>query len=226
MNTREVLCTLLDATAFVDAVMARAFADAPDVAFAEQLRGEALRQAIGMLDMGQTLSAKLDVAVSQACELGLDGMRSEFENAFFGIPTKIHPYESVFESEEKMLFQPHTLEVRKAYRAQGFEAPLHAQFPDDSLALELEFLQKVLASASEALSAGDAAACFDLINAALTFLDEHLGLWVAEFVSSFEATRFEGGFYHRLSQLMADLVVQEKAMLRQIFSERDSYCSE
>lgn len=226
MNTRDALCSLFAAAGFVDAVMARAYASSPDEIFVEQLCREGCRGAFGLIDGEGALAQRFEGIVSLAQEMGLEGLKSEFEDAFFGIGAKIHPYESVQASPENMLFQHCTLEVRAAYRSLGLEAPHKANNPDDSLALELDFMQKALMSASDRLAENDVAACQASVGAARAFLDEHLGAWASKFASSFDGTRHEGGFYHAFSQLMADAVAQEKAMLAQISPELDDLLSE
>lgn len=226
MNTQDALCTLFDAAGFADAMMARAFADTPDALFVEQLCGEGLQDAVGLVSDDEALAEKLQAVVTLARQYDPEKAKSEFENAFFGIGSKIHPYESVFASEENALFQQQTLEVRAAYRSQGFVAPQRNQFPDDGLALELEFLQKTFASASKTLECGDEVTCRSSIDAAQAFLRDHLGVWVTDFASSFEETRYEGGLYHALALLTAELVAQEQTMIQQIGADFDGLFSE
>lgn len=63
--------------------------------------------------------------------------------------SRTSPYESVYRTDDHTLFGPTTLEVREAYRRHGFELATDHNEPDDHIALELEFLARLLAMAIE-----------------------------------------------------------------------------
>ena len=222
MDTLEALRTLLDAQSYADAMVARLFIAGPDDGCLVRLAGVGLRESVALLDDDEdTLSRLLAGAAKTADELGCDGATGEFENAFYGIGSKIHPYESVFRSDENLLYQLCTLEVRATYRELGFEVPQHTQFPDDSFALEFEFMHKACEKAATALASGDVELCQLAVRMLQRFIQQHVGTWAGPFAQSFERTRYEGGLYHQLACFGAALVAQQAVVTEQVSSELD-----
>lgn len=65
------------------------------------------------------------------------------------------PWGSVYMSEERLVFQKETLEVRNWYREFGLAAENLYREPDDHIALELGFLAHLAKLEYEALKAKD-----------------------------------------------------------------------
>jgi TorA maturation chaperone TorD len=82
------------------------------------------------------------------------------------------PWESVYRSDEHVLFGHTTLEVREAYRQMGFVVA-NSEEPDDHIGLELLFV----AILSEKSAAGDSASR----HARDAFFGQHLLQWVPIF---------------------------------------------
>jgi TorA maturation chaperone TorD len=82
------------------------------------------------------------------------------------------PWESVHRSEERVLFDVTTLEVREAYRQMGF-AIANSSEPDDHIGLELLFIAILL----EKAAAGNCTAR----QAKDAFLRQHILQWVPDF---------------------------------------------
>lgn len=71
---------------------------------------------------------------------------------FIGIGTRVAPWESVYVSPDRLVFQASTLAVRDAYGAAGFVAKNKGAEPDDHIATECDFMAKLAAQAAEAFA--------------------------------------------------------------------------
>lgn len=87
------------------------------------------------------------------------------------------PWESVHRTRERMIFQDSTLDVRARYRAFGLEAKQLGREPDDSMALELEFLAIVLGREGKARRRHDIVEAQCCADEAASFYREHIGRW-------------------------------------------------
>ena len=88
------------------------------------------------------------------------------------------PWESVYsESNEGLIFQQETADVRKAYRAFVLQIDRLHHEPDDHIASELEFVATLAARAAEALREGRTADAQAFEDAKQAFLTGHLQTW-------------------------------------------------
>jgi TorA maturation chaperone TorD len=137
------------------------------------------------------LSASQEAGESQAKLAG------DYERLLTGPnPPLAPPYESVYRSPDRLLFDGATFEVRAAYRRLGVRAPNLNREPDDHIGLEFSFLAIACARARDALEAGDAVALDDALGLQRSFLAEHLLCWGGECLGLIEqsaATSFYKG---------------------------------
>jgi putative dimethyl sulfoxide reductase chaperone len=105
-------------------------------------------------------------------------MQADYTRLFIG-PDKViaAPWESVYFSEERLVFQEQTLEVRNWYRRFGLEAEKIHREPDDHIGLELLFLSHLAALGVQALNEQDNARFRELLDAQREFFKKHLGTW-------------------------------------------------
>jgi TorA maturation chaperone TorD len=122
------------------------------------------------------------VANETQAELGQD-----FERLLTGPnPPLAPPYESVYRSTERLLFDGPTFEVRAEYLRVGVRAPNFNREPDDHIGLELSFLAIVCGKALEALERSDALALDEALELQRRFLTEHLLCWAGECLAMIE----------------------------------------
>lgn len=88
------------------------------------------------------------------------------------------PYESVYLSDEHLIFEEQTLAVRHFYARFGLQAPSLNREPDDHLGLELDFLARLSVLGLDALDDGDLESVGAVTDAIGQFLTEHLLRWV------------------------------------------------
>lgn len=125
-----------------------------------------------------------------------------FAQLFYGVGVRPVPLvESVYTSEEHVLYDRAYLAVREAYAEAGFESDGAFEQPADDLCVELAFASFLLVGAAE----GDA----NCAGALARFCREHLGAWAPAAVAD-----LRGAATHPLYLAAADLVTALLAALR------------
>lgn len=194
-------------------LLQRGFAREPD---------EALFKIIRQEDACQQL-VKMDSALAKAWEELLSAdeeelptwvtkEREEFQRLFIGPgPLQAPPWESVYTSKEANLFDRATLEVRAIYLEQGYQFSRYQHEPDDHLALELEFMAKMI---EQWLQLEDEEERSISLHVQHDFLKQHLINWVPLFAQRIEKlsnSRFYQGLAHLLQQfLIIDLELLQR----------------
>ena len=108
----------------------------------------------------------------------LVNLKTDYVRLFSGIgKSPVIPWESVYFSDNRLLFQEQTLDVRAWYRRFGLEAEKIHREPDDHIGLELLFLSHLAALGIQALNEQNNARFEELLNAQREFLKQHLGAW-------------------------------------------------
>lgn len=111
----------------------------------------------------------------------LPDLRWDYTRLFVGPgPILAPPWESVYRSRERLLFEPTTLDVRRAYARFGLQAPRLNQEPDDHLGLELAFMLHLCGLGVQAAQAQDNVALDTALAAQRDFLSQHLLQWAPE----------------------------------------------
>lgn len=159
---------LLDEDVFAEAPFA---ADQPDVQ-----AGLALIQ-----DWQRTIGSQLGPAAFSELE-------ADYNRLFVG-PGKLlaAPWESVYFSDERQLFQAQTLDVRAWYRRFGLEGANAGHEPDDHIGLELAFLAHLAGLTLPALREPGGASPQALLDAQRGFLKAHLLCWAPAWCQQVEA---------------------------------------
>lgn len=125
-------------------------------------------------------------------------------------PLLVPPYESVYRTPERLLFEEPTMQVRAAYAEFGLQAPLLYREPDDHIGLELQFLCALCTGALDALQSGDATGAERHVAAHARFLVDHVLTWAEEFLDLLDA-RAETDLYRALAALTRGTVDQAAA---------------
>ncbi|GAB47092.1 TorD/DmsD family molecular chaperone [Mobilicoccus pelagius] len=116
------------------------------------------------------------------------------------------PYESVHTSEEGLLFEPETLDVRAWYHHYDLAAPREGREPDDHVGLELEFVATLASWAWEALERGDTDAAAVFAEGARGFCETHLGQWGVGF-AELAAREARTDFYRGVASLTSGFLL-------------------
>ena len=187
---RDTVSALLGARQALYALLARCW-DAPlDEGALSLMRSPDLETLCRLMDDGadgdvaslDDLRAKL---VAEIATRGLDQVHRAFNWCFLGIGTRVAPWESVYVSSDRLVFQASTLAVREAYSAAGFVAKNKGSEPDDHIATECDFMAKLAAQAAEAFAMQDKEECQSALCSSQSFLHDHLDAFAEDFTESF-----------------------------------------
>ncbi|MGV8964763.1 MAG: TorD/DmsD family molecular chaperone [Cellulomonas sp.] len=128
-------------------------------------------------------------------------VRRDYNRLFYGPgPMLAPPYESVHRSDDGLVFERETMQVRAAYAAFQLAAPRLNKEPDDHLALELGFLAELCVRAMDAVDAEDDLALTRLLVGVQDFLEDHLLVWGPQCLTQ-AADGAETSFYRGVAAL-------------------------
>jgi len=128
------------------------------------------------------------------------------------------PWESVYRTEERVLFGPQTLEVRAAYEAFGLVTEHRNKEPDDHIGLELEFMAVLSRSCRDCLLGGDREGGERIRRAQLNFLDVHLLQWAPRFCRNVYANA-ETKLYAGIASVTEGLLCWDRVFLDTLHME-------
>ncbi len=142
-------------------------------------------------------------------EQDLKDVKIDYTRLFTGMrKLPVVPWESVYFSDERLVFQESTLKVRYWYRRYGLESVELYKEPDDHIGLEISFLghlAKLTLAAKESL---DEAKFESLLSAQRDFLSQHLILWGplwSSLMIKYARTRFYRGIAFLTRGLLLEL---------------------
>ena len=134
-----------------------------------------------------------------------------------------YPWESMYVSHRRLLFQKSTLEVREAYREFGYELQERGKVPDDHLSLECAFMAKMAEKTLEVWdvvfpgqedgasksASEDAFAPFGelrrLLDGQERFLNDHATRWFSLYAADL-GKNDEGSMYALVANMIAAFV--------------------
>jgi putative dimethyl sulfoxide reductase chaperone len=142
-----------------------------------------------------------------------DELRSDYTRLFIG-PGKVlaPPWESVYYSEERLIFQEQTLKVREWYRRFGLESEKLHNEPDDHIGLELAFLTHLAGLALQVLQDKDSEKLDKILDAKRQFLKAHPLKWAPYWQEEVEK-HAQTDFYRGLALLTVGALKALDALL-------------
>lgn len=131
----------------------------------------------------------------------IDALKRDYARLFVGPGTLLaYPWESVYRSNEHLIFEEQTLQVRQAYRAYGMEIPNLNREPEDHIGLELLFVAHLAGLALESLRNERHDDVERYIDAMRDFLHDHTLVW-AQACMGRVRDNAETVYYRRLADL-------------------------
>lgn len=204
LQVREVAYSLL----------ARLFGEEPDPDFLRELHRRQVFMTFLYADENPEVREGTQRVAAHLAELetlgedGFEALRWDYTRLFIG-PDRLPapPWESAYLTEERLLFQEPTLEVRRAYRKYGL---LPRNFPheaDDHISFELEFMARLCRLAHENKAGQD-----EVLADQAAFLCKHLQRWAPAYARDLEA-HASTGFYRGAASLLRGFLEADAAFM-------------
>ncbi|MEG0776380.1 MAG: molecular chaperone TorD family protein [Raoultibacter sp.] len=152
-------------------------------------------------------------------DVSLEALQSDYAVVFEGpesLPAP--PWESVYTSNKRLLFQKSTLEIRNIYRSQGLLPSLYPRVADDHISLELDYLSHLAQRSLEAFVAQDEESYAQAMAANKAFLVDHLGVWVGSFADDLAKWKSDS-FYTYAAKTLEVFIRNEITNLEVICAE-------
>ncbi|MEL1133660.1 molecular chaperone TorD family protein [Desulfitobacterium sp. THU1] len=148
-------------------------------------------------------------------EQTIDKLRSEYTYLFIG-PNSLPapPWESVYLTKERVLFQESTLNVRRAYLKYNFLPSNYPHEADDHIGLEMDFMAHLSQLAQEHFEKRSIKDFITVVEDQKAFLQEHLLLWIGDFAEDIQKSKT-----HNFYPPMADLTKQVLKIDAQLLDE-------
>lgn len=217
---------LLAARAAVYRTIQNLLGNEPSIDFLTQLAGDTAREVLAIFGQAEVeYSAALEELYAVLCN-GLesaDQFQAKLENSFtrlFVGPGNVEaaPWEPLYLGKENTLFQPSTLEVRRAYVAQGFIPRQYPNVADDHIALELDFMAALAERSEAAFLEKDNQGAAECLVASKDFLEQHLLVWVPAFVKALRAAKYSY-FYQEVGNLLEVFLPIDQHALDELIHE-------
>lgn len=125
------------------------------------------------------------------------------------------PWESVYLSKERIIFDEHTLAVREFYKRWDVNTNTKSKEPDDHIGFELEFMNILISKSIKALENNDINFLKESLLAQKDFLDKHILLWIDEFSSMLYKNAMED-YFKGLALFSLDYLKMDKELLEDL----------
>lgn len=173
------------------------FGNEPSLQLLQIATGEHTQEAIQLLetkdnefaDIQALLNKVKDSILSNPDEF-LDKLVSEYTYLLLG-PNKLPapPWESVYRTKERLIFQESTLSVRRIYLKHQFLPANYPHEADDHIALELNFMAHLAKLSLEKFERESIDEVKQLLADQKSFLAEHLLLWISQFADQIQGAK-------------------------------------
>ncbi len=146
----------------------------------------------------------------------VEEIKDEYNRLFIG-PGKLAapPWASVYLSEERIIFDEHTLSVREFYKSWGVSVNLDIKVPDDHLGYELEFMSIMSKKAMEAIENNNMLSLKKVIEAQKSFLDKHILKWTDEFLKILYKNS-KKDYFKGLALFTSEYLKMDKELLEEV----------
>ena len=167
----------------------RLFAEEPSIELFEVLFSQETEGQLAILgkDCGalETLCELFGSLKTHDCGQLANDLGSEYVRLFIGPGNlSVPPWESIHVTGKQLIFQKETLDVRNAYRAEGFLPVGYPSVADDHIAIEASFMQKLAGKSVKAYQSDDLEECLRLLDVQKDFLEKHLARWLPKYSKS------------------------------------------
>lgn len=165
------------------------------------------------------LNLYLESREFQQGQEAFENLHWDFTRLFIGPETPpAPPWESVYVSRDKLLFQQSTQDVKQFYQQHGFKLGGNDLEAADHIGYELDFLYHLSTQSVESMN--DESVLVPLLQAQLTFLQQHTLAFSTPFTRNVY-NHAETQFYKALSTLLHHFLQQDAQFLQCFLDSKD-----
>ena len=218
-ETRAVLLGFLKGREYLFSLFHKLLGTLPST---ELFTAASSRESLAVVDMfddgASPAPAELRAALSRCADLvaqeqGMQQAHDEYERLFFAPDNMVAaPWESVYTTRERALFQESTLAVRSWYERYLYIPAGYPRIPDDHIALMMHFLELTAARAIAHLEDGQLRELAKVLEDQAAFEREHLLNWVFSYAQDMASSKTHE-VYPQLAQAVADFVQLDVSVL-------------
>lgn len=168
------------------------------------------------LNVTLTLLHDLRMKLTTDTDSTLDKLTSEYTYLMIG-PNKLPapPWESVYVTKERALFQESTLKVRRTYLEYKFLPANYPHEADDHLAIELDFMAHLAKLTLERFDEQNFDEVKKLLADQKAFLREHLLVWIGNFANDIQNSKTHH-FYPQMAALTEQFLEMDNLVLDEL----------
>lgn len=165
-----------------------------------------------------TLVAELKQALNRDPEGTLEKIISEYTYLMIG-PNKLPapPWESVYLTKERLIFQESTFKVRQKFLKYHFLPANYPHEADDHIAFELDFMGRLAKSTMEYFDNANMLEVKNLLTDQKAFLAEHLLVWIGDFAELIQESRTHY-IYPQIAVLVHEFVKIDKEIIDELMN--------
>lgn len=212
MSTRQWLYDFLGKSFYMEPEIHR-FKEASEAKVFYQLLNE-----VGENNQGIYLLSHFISNIEEIFESQIDDLKSEYNRLFIGpnhLPAP--PWESVYLSKEKIMFDEHTLAVRDFYKKWQVVTKNKNKEPDDHIGFELEFMSILIGKSIKALNEANMESFSSTIIGQKKFLESHPLTWIDTFSSKL-SNNTNHPFYKGLALFTPEYLKMDIELLKDIIT--------
>ena len=216
-ETRDVILALLAGRSYVFSLLHTLLGAEPTPELVSAASGEAALSAVALFDQeGERAPKLLAEALKLLKAADPAALKTEYTRLFLGPGDYIAaPWESVYTSKERALFQESTLDVRAWFKRFGYVAGGYPNYPDDHISIMMQFMALMGGKANDALIVGEMEVCRSLIAEQMQFAREHLLNWVFQYARDMQQSE-TNFFYPQLAIALAEFVSYDQQVLSEL----------
>ncbi len=217
---KEVVTALLGAREYAFSLLHRLLEAEPTAQLLKAASSDESMQVLSLFEVGGVQAAGELKAALMGCadtdDAAVDAIRLEYTKLFIG-PDKLiaPPWESVYTTKERALFQESTLAVREWYHQYSYVPAGYPSHPDDHISLMMHFLALTTERALECLNGDLLCGYRSLLEGQRLFEKNHLLNWLDRYAQDMAASDTQR-LYPQLVKALAAFIAADQQMIGEL----------